>query len=115
MSQADQLTFGPDGLVPAIVQNADTGEVLILAYMNAEALRLTLQTGLVTFWSRTRRQLWQKGQTSGNTLSLVSIHKNCEANSLLVRARPTGPACHTGNPTCYYRPIDPTTDIPPST
>lgn len=112
MSEVDRLTFGPDGLVPAVVQDADTGEVLILAYMNAEALRRTLETGLVTFWSRSRGQLWQKGETSGNTLGLVSIAKNCEANSLLVRARPSGPACHTGHSTCYYRPLDPATDLP---
>ncbi len=112
MSEVERLTFGPDGLVPAVVQDADTGEVLILAYMNAEALRRTIESGLVTFWSRSRGQLWQKGETSGNTLALVSIAKNCEANSLLVRARPSGPACHTGHTTCYYRPLDPATDLP---
>jgi phosphoribosyl-AMP cyclohydrolase len=114
VSEVERLTFGPDGLVPVVVQDADTGEVLILAYMNAEALRRTLETGLVTFWSRSRRQLWQKGETSGNTLALVAIYKNCEANSLLIRARPAGPACHTGNATCYYRPLEPATDLPPA-
>jgi phosphoribosyl-ATP pyrophosphohydrolase/phosphoribosyl-AMP cyclohydrolase len=112
MSEVERLAFGPDGLVPAVVQDADTGDVLILAYVNREALQRTIETGLVTFWSRSRGQLWQKGETSGNTLALVSIAKNCEANSLLIRARPTGPACHTGNPTCFYRPLDPTTDLP---
>lgn len=112
MSEVERLAFGPDGLVPAVVQDADTGEVLILAYMNEEALRRTLKTGLVTFWSRSRGQLWQKGETSGNTLALVSIAKNCEANSLLVKARPAGPACHTGHATCYYRPLDPARDLP---
>jgi phosphoribosyl-AMP cyclohydrolase len=114
MSEVERLAFGPDGLVPAVVQDADTGEVLILAYMNEEALRRTLETGLVTFWSRSRGQLWQKGETSGNTLALVSIAKNCEANSLLVKARPAGPACHTGHATCYYRPLDPPRDLPGS-
>ncbi len=114
MSEVERLAFGPDGLVPAVVQDADTGEVLILAYMNEEALRRTLETGLVTFWSRSRGRLWQKGETSGNTLALVSIAKNCEANSLLVKARPAGPACHTGHVTCYYRPLDPARDLPGS-
>ncbi|GIW13390.1 MAG: hypothetical protein KatS3mg062_0829 [Tepidiforma sp.] len=113
MSEVERLSFGPDGLLPAVVQDADTGDVLILAYMNAEALRRTLETGLVTFWSRSRGQLWQKGETSGNTLALVAIRKNCEANSLLITARPAGPACHTGNPTCFYRPLDPARDLPP--
>jgi phosphoribosyl-ATP pyrophosphohydrolase/phosphoribosyl-AMP cyclohydrolase len=112
MSEVERLAFDPDGLVPAVVQDADTGDVLILAYVNKEALQRTIETGLVTFWSRSRGQLWQKGETSGNTLALVSIAKNCEANSLLIRARPTGPACHTGNPTCFYRPLDPTDDLP---
>ncbi len=114
MSETDRLTFGPDGLLPAVVQDADTGDVLVLAYMNAEALRRTLETGRVTFWSRSRGQLWQKGETSGNTLALVSIHKNCEANSLLIRARPAGPACHTGHTSCFYRPLDPAADLPGS-
>ncbi|WP_322796466.1 phosphoribosyl-AMP cyclohydrolase [Tepidiforma sp.] len=114
MSEAEVLAFGPDGLLPAVVQHAETGEVLILAFMNREALERTLQTGLVTFFSRSRGQLWVKGETSGNYLRLVSIAKNCEANSLLIRARPDGPACHTGNSTCFYRPLDPATDLPPA-
>lgn len=113
MSEAQPLTFGPDGLLPVVVQHAHTGEVLILAFMNREALERTLQTGLVTFFSRSRGQLWVKGETSGNYLRLVSIAKNCEANSLLIRARPDGPTCHTGNATCFYRPLDPA-DLPPA-
>ena len=111
MSEASSLTFDSDGLIPAVVQHADSGEVLLLAWMNPESIAHTYATGLVTFWSRSRDELWEKGATSGNQLELVSISKNCEANSLLVRARPTGPACHTGNATCYYRELDPTTDI----
>lgn len=107
MSERTELTFDAEGLIPAVVQDADSGAVLVLAWMNGEALRRTLATGRVTFWSRSRGELWEKGATSGNTLALVSIAKNCEANSLLVRARPSGPTCHTGNATCYYRPLEP--------
>ena len=97
------LTWDTAGLIPAIVQHADSRAVLTLAYMNREALDLTLDTGQIWFWSRTRGRLWRKGETSGNTLTLQSIHVNCEENSLLVQARPHGPTCHTGNPTCFYR------------
>jgi phosphoribosyl-ATP pyrophosphohydrolase/phosphoribosyl-AMP cyclohydrolase len=79
--------------------------------MNRESIECTYRTGLVTFWSRTRDELWEKGATSGNQLQLVAISKNCEANSLLVRARPTGPACHTGKSNCFYRELDPVNDI----
>lgn len=89
------------GLVPAIVQHADTGEVLMLAYMNAEALEKTRETGAVTFWSRSKNRLWTKGETSGNVLSLVSVTSDCDNDTLLVRARPAGPACHTGSKTCF--------------
>jgi len=112
VSEHDILTFDADGLVPAVVQDATTGDVLILAWMNREALARTYASGFVTFWSRSRHELWEKGATSGNRLELVSISKNCEANSLLVRVRPQGPACHTGNTTCYYRELDPVIDIP---
>ncbi len=111
MSEASLLSFDSDGLIPAVVQHADSGDVLLLAWMNAESIAHTYESGLVTFWSRSRDELWEKGATSGNQLRLVSISKNCEANSLLVRARPTGPACHTGNESCFYRELDPSTDI----
>ncbi|MGE3073793.1 MAG: phosphoribosyl-AMP cyclohydrolase [Dehalococcoidia bacterium] len=111
MSESDTLTFDSDGLIPAVVQDADSGDVLLLAWMNRESIAHTYGSGLVTFWSRSRDELWEKGATSGNRLELVSISKNCEANSLLVRARPTGPACHTGNDSCYYRELDPQHDI----
>lgn len=89
------------GLVPAIVQDADTLQVLMLGYMNAEAVETTRKTGLVTFYSRSRDTLWTKGETSGNTLSLVSLEIDCDADSLLVMARPAGPTCHEGTVSCF--------------
>jgi phosphoribosyl-AMP cyclohydrolase len=112
VAEESTLTFDADGLVPAVVQDADSNEVLVLAWMNRESIAHTYATGLVTFWSRSRGELWEKGASSGNRLHLVSISKNCEANSLLVRARPDGPTCHTGNDSCYYRPLDPASDVP---
>jgi phosphoribosyl-AMP cyclohydrolase len=97
------LKFDSSGLIPAIVQDADTGQVLMLAYMNADALRATLESGETHFWSRSRQQLWHKGATSGNTQHVVEINADCDADTLLVRVRPAGPACHTGNITCFYR------------
>ena len=112
MSEESVLSFDADGLIPAVVQDAESGDVLMLGWMNRESLARTYETGLVTFWSRSRSEIWEKGATSGNHLHLVSIAKNCEANSLLVRARPEGPTCHTGHDTCYYRELDPAADIP---
>jgi len=106
------ISFDKDGLIPAVVQDADTGEVLVLAWMNRESIAHTYRSGHVTFWSRGRNELWEKGATSGNWLNLVSIQKNCEANSFLVKARPVGPTCHTGNQSCYYRDFDPAADLP---
>ncbi|MFZ6180354.1 bifunctional phosphoribosyl-AMP cyclohydrolase/phosphoribosyl-ATP diphosphatase HisIE [Nannocystis pusilla] len=99
------LTPGPDGLVAAVVQHVDTGEVLMLGHMNAEALARTLASGRVTFWSRSRRQLWEKGETSGHTLELRGLAVDCDADALLVRAAPRGPTCHTGAPSCFFRPV----------
>lgn len=90
-----------DGLVPAVVQDAFDGRVLMQAYMNREALSYTLDNGQVTFWSRSRRELWTKGATSGNTLRLVAIHSDCDNDALLVLAQPAGPACHRGTATCF--------------
>ena len=90
-----------DGLVPAIVQDAFDGRVLMQAYMNREALSFTLDNGQVTFWSRSRRELWTKGATSGNTLHLVAIHSDCDGDCLLVLARPDGPVCHRETATCF--------------
>jgi len=90
-----------DGLIPAIVQHARSGEVLMLAYMNEEALRATLSNDKVTFFSRSRNQLWQKGETSGNKLELVSISADCDQDTLLILAEPFGPTCHLGSRTCF--------------
>ena len=103
----DDVKFDGRGLVPAIVQDGATGEVLMLAYMNAESLAKTLATGETWFWSRSRRMLWHKGDTSGNTQRVVSIALDCDGDTLLVRVTPAGPACHTGAPTCFFRSLDP--------
>ena len=90
-----------EGLVPAIVQDATTARVLMLGYMDREALRHTLSTGLVTFWSRSKQRLWTKGETSGHTLELVSVAVDCDGDTLLLLARPNGPTCHRGCETCF--------------
>ncbi len=90
-----------DGLLPAIVQDADSGRVLTLAYMSRESLAMTLDSGLVTFFSRSRQSLWRKGDTSGNRLRLVAISTDCDGDALLVSTRPTGPACHLGRDSCF--------------
>jgi phosphoribosyl-ATP pyrophosphohydrolase/phosphoribosyl-AMP cyclohydrolase len=100
------MKFNQDGLIPAIVQHARSGEVLMLGYMNEDALRRTVETGLVTFWSRSRQALWQKGETSGNTLRLVEIRQDCDGDALLVLAEPAGPTCHTGQPSCFHQTLD---------
>jgi phosphoribosyl-ATP pyrophosphohydrolase/phosphoribosyl-AMP cyclohydrolase len=101
-SDIETLAWGSgDGLLPAIVQHAHTGSVLMQAYMNRDALRTTLDRGRVVFFSRSRQQLWEKGETSGNTLSLVDIRVDCDRDSLLVSALPAGPTCHTGTRTCF--------------
>ena len=91
----------PDGLVPAVVQDAQSGAVLMLGYMNAEALEATRTTQLVTFYSRSKQRLWQKGETSGNALQLIDILVDCDGDALLVKAIPAGPVCHTGSDTCW--------------
>jgi phosphoribosyl-AMP cyclohydrolase len=107
MSIVDKIDFDRyhDGLVPAVVQDAATNEVLMLAYMNRDALRKTLETGLVTFWKRSSQKLWTKGETSGNVLRMTAVRVNCEDNSLLILADPVGPTCHTGHTSCYYREV----------
>jgi phosphoribosyl-ATP pyrophosphohydrolase/phosphoribosyl-AMP cyclohydrolase len=97
-----QIDFGKDGgLVPAVVQDADTLQILMLGYMNAEALQKTFDTGLVTFFSRSKGRLWTKGETSGDTLNLVQILADCDEDALLVTARPNGPTCHTKTTSCF--------------
>jgi phosphoribosyl-AMP cyclohydrolase len=114
VSDESTVSFDPDGLIPTVVQDADTNEVLLIAWMNRQSIAHTYRTGHVTFWSRARDELWEKGATSGNRLHFASLHKNCEANSFLVRARPDGPACHTGHQSCFYREFDPAADLPAS-
>ena len=98
----DALDWGKgDGLVPAIVQHWRSGQVLMLGYMNREALSQTRQSGKVTFFSRSRQRLWVKGETSGNVLELRSVHADCDADALLVLAEPTGPTCHLGTASCF--------------
>jgi len=101
----DEIKFDADGLVPVIVQDAETNQVLMMAYMNAESLRLTLEQGETWFWSRSRNELWHKGATSGNVQRVVEVRVDCDADALLVRVNPAGPACHTGEQSCFYRNI----------
>lgn len=101
-SLPERVAFDPEtGLAPAVVQSELDGRVLMLAYMNREALRRTLEEGRVTFWSRSRQELWRKGDTSGNWLEVVSVRTDCDGDALLVRAVPHGPTCHTGAESCF--------------
>ncbi|MEE4350247.1 MAG: phosphoribosyl-AMP cyclohydrolase [Pacificimonas sp.] len=100
------LKFGADGLVTAVAQDAATGEILMLAHMNAEAFQATLETGKATFWSRSRRALWIKGETSGNTLSVLEVLVDCDQDAVLLKVEAAGPACHTGRRSCFYRRVE---------
>jgi len=100
------LKFDDRGLIPAIIQDDATGEVLMLGYMNEESLRRTLESGKVWFYSRSRQQLWMKGETSGNVLEVRRILRDCDEDALVVRATPAGPTCHTGERTCFYRELE---------
>lgn len=97
----DQVAFNEQGLVPVVAQQFDSGSVLMLAWMNRAALEQTLQTGRATYWSRSRQQLWEKGETSGNRQSVVSLAIDCDGDSLLLRVDQSGPACHTGLASCF--------------
>lgn len=100
------LKFDTNGLITAVVQDAETGEVLMVAWMNAEAVRLTRETGEAHFWSRSRKELWRKGATSGNVMRVEEIRVDCDADTLLLRVSPAGPACHTGERTCFSRTLE---------
>jgi len=100
------IKFNENGLVPAVVQNAKTNEVLMVAYMNEETLKMTLETKKATFWSRSRQEIWVKGATSGNYLNVDEVRVDCDEDCLLVLVQPEGPACHTGKRTCFYRNAD---------
>ncbi|MBM3166126.1 MAG: phosphoribosyl-AMP cyclohydrolase [Chloroflexi bacterium] len=97
------LKFDDKGLIPVIVQDAESGDVLMLGYANEEALRRTLETGEVWFYSRSRQELWHKGETSGNVLKVVSLAKDCDGDAILVKANPAGPTCHTGERSCFFQ------------
>ncbi|MDG1117462.1 MAG: phosphoribosyl-AMP cyclohydrolase [Flavimaricola sp.] len=102
---AATLVYNAQGLIPAIAQDEGTGEVLMMAWMNAEAVAQTLATGRVTYWSRSRQAFWIKGETSGHVQELVELRVDCDRDSLLAVVRQTGPACHTGRRTCFYTAI----------
>ena len=101
--------FNADGLLTAIAQDAETHEVLMLAWMNAEALEATIKTGRGTYWSRSQQKLWVKGETSGHTQDVVEVKIDCDQDAVLLRVKQSGGACHTGRPSCFYRTIDPDT------
>lgn len=102
----EDLKFDERGLIPAVVQDSTTNELLMLAYMNAESLRRTIETSETWFWSRSRQELWHKGATSGNTQRVIEIRPDCDRDTLLVRVEPAGPACHTGARTCFENQVD---------
>ena len=105
MNLKTNLKFNEKGLIPAIVQDTDTGQVLMLAYMNEAALEKTLSSGEAWFYSRSRQELWHKGETSGNIIKVLSVWKDCDSDTLLLIGKPMGPVCHTGNKTCFFQQI----------
>jgi phosphoribosyl-AMP cyclohydrolase len=100
------LNFDANGLIPAVVQDNETGEVLMVAWMNAQSFHLTRETGEAHFWSRSRNQLWRKGSTSGNIMHVSDILVDCDQDTLLLKVSPAGPACHTGRKTCFFKKMD---------
>jgi phosphoribosyl-AMP cyclohydrolase len=107
VSETIEIKFDSRGLVTAILQDANTGEVLMVAWMNQEALRLTRETGQAHFWSRSRQEIWHKGATSGNFMNVREIWADCDGDALLLKVDPAGPACHTGKWSCFYRRLAP--------
>lgn len=101
-----ELKLNEKGLIPAVIQDIKTGEVLMLGYMNKESLKLTLESGHAWFYSRSRKELWHKGATSGNYIKVKEVWLDCDNDTLLVKAEPTGPVCHTGNKTCFFQKIE---------
>jgi phosphoribosyl-AMP cyclohydrolase / phosphoribosyl-ATP pyrophosphohydrolase len=114
----EEISFGEDGLVPCVAQDHASGEVLTLAYMSPESLRLTVETGEVHFFSRSRGEIWRKGETSGNLLRVRQLRYDCDGDAILALVEPAGPACHTGERSCFYRELgghaDPARDAPPA-
>lgn len=107
-----QLKFDANGLIPAIAQDAETNQVLMLAYMNRESIEKTLETGYATYFSRSRQQLWRKGETSGHTQRLVAMRYDCDGDTLLLTVRQTGAACHTGSKNCFFNDVYVDEDAP---
>jgi phosphoribosyl-ATP pyrophosphohydrolase/phosphoribosyl-AMP cyclohydrolase len=106
MMRIQDLAWQKDGLIPAVVQDAATGEVLTLAYVSPDSLAKTAELGETVFFSRSRKEIWHKGETSGNTQSVATIMADCDADALVIRVHPRGPACHTGSTSCFYREIE---------
>lgn len=100
------INWNDDGLIPAIVQDAQTRDILMMAYMNADSLLRTVESGVAVFWSRRRQELWRKGATSGNTQRVVEIRVDCDADTLLLMVEPAGPACHTFEQSCFFRTLE---------
>ena len=98
-----EIKYDANGLIPAIVQDVTTKDVLMMAWMNAESLQLTIEKGETVFWSRSRQEIWHKGATSGNVQKVIEVRVDCDADTLWVLVEPAGPACHTGERTCFYR------------
>lgn len=98
----DTLTYNADGLIPAIAQQHDTGEVLMMAWMNAASIRETLETGQICYWSRSRQTYWRKGESSGHRQKLLELSYDCDADTILLQVEQTGPACHTNRRSCFY-------------
>ena len=99
------LTYKDGGLLPAVIQHFESGEVLMVGYMNEEAVRRTLESGTVWFWSRSRQEMWHKGDTSGNVLYVKSVATDCDGDALVIKADPVGPTCHTGARSCFHNPL----------
>ena len=104
--EMSQVNFGADGLIPAVCQHYETGQVLVLAFMNKASFHKTLELGQAVFWSRSRQEIWHKGATSGNYLNVRSIRVNCERNSILILCDPVGATCHTGQDSCFFRSLN---------
>jgi len=106
MEWMKKLKMNEQGLIPAIIQDLKTGDILMLAYMNKESLKITLDIGKATFWSRSRNKLWTKGETSGNFMFIKEFYYDCDQDTLLFKVDPKGPACHTGHRSCFFTQID---------
>lgn len=105
MADLPPIRWNDQGLIPAIVQDSETGQVLMLAWMNPESLALSQQTGQTHFWSRSRREIWHKGATSGHVQDITAMRLDCDGDALLIQVRPQGPACHTGEVSCFFQPL----------